>query len=40
MQNVYIDHWNVVIHILKYIKKTPGQRSLWGHGVYSNYRVL
>jgi len=23
MQNLYIDHWNVVIHILRYLKKAP-----------------
>jgi len=26
MQNSFIDHWNAIIDILRYLKKTPGQR--------------
>ena len=29
MQDPHIDHWNVVIRILRYIKKTPGQGLLY-----------
>lgn len=29
MQKLCIDHWNVVIRILKYLKKDPGQELLY-----------
>jgi len=29
MQAPHVGHWNVVIRILKYIKKAPGQELLY-----------
>ena len=29
MQTPHVNHWNVVLHILRYIKKTPGQGLLY-----------
>ena len=30
-----VDHWNVVIHILKYIKSFPEKGLLYGHSNHS-----
>jgi len=29
MQNPHVDHWNVVMRILRYVKKAPGQGLLY-----------
>jgi len=29
IQNPHVDHWNVVMHILRYVKRAPGQGLLY-----------